>query len=199
MIAYIRGILAEKEPTRVVVEAAGVGYAMTIPLSTFDRLPRTGGEVKLLACHCVREDDETLYGFATEAEKAMFSKLTSVSGVGPKIAIAILSGSSIGELSLAIASGNAKRISSIKGVGKKTAEKICIELKDKVNAIEALAANGKSGDGKGSISPMLHDAILALAALGFSDEVANKMVGQVVAAHPEAQDTESIIRLALKS
>ena len=198
MIAYIRGILAEKDPTRVVIEAAGVGYELTIPLSTFDRLPKTGAEAKLLAFHCVREDDEILFGFATEAEKAMFTKLTSVSGVGPKIAIAILSGSSIGELSLAIASGNAKRISSIKGVGKKTAEKICIELKDKVKAIEALAATGRGGDGKGSISPVLRDAILALTALGFSDEAANKMVSQVVAANPDAKDTEAIIRLALK-
>lgn len=196
MIAYIRGTLAEKDPTRVVIEAAGVGYELTIPLSTFDRLPKTGAEVKMLAFHCVREDDETLFGFATEAEKAMFAKLTSVSGVGPKIAIAILSGSSIGELSLAIASGNAKRISSIKGVGKKTAEKICIELKDKVNAIEALAATGRGG--KGEISPVLHDAILALTALGFNEESANKMVSQVVAAHPDAKDTEAIIRFALK-
>lgn len=196
MIAYIRGTIAEKDPTRVVIEAAGVGYELTIPLSTFDRLPKTGAEVKLLAFHCVREDDETLFGFATEAEKAMFAKLTSVSGVGPKIAIAILSGSSIGELSLAIASGNAKRISSIKGVGKKTAEKICIELKDKVNAIEALAATGRGG--KGEISPVLHDAILALTALGFNEESANKMVSQVVAAHPDAKDTEAIIRFALK-
>ena len=196
MIAYIRGTLAEKDPTRVVIEAAGVGYELTIPLSTFDRLPKTGAEVKLLAFHCVREDDETLFGFATEAEKAMFVTLTSVSGVGPKIAIAILSGSSIGELSLAIASGNAKRISSIKGVGKKTAEKICIELKDKVNAIEALAATGRGG--KGEISPVLRDAILALTALGFNEESANKMVSQVVAAHPDAKDTEAIIRFALK-
>ena len=196
MIAYIRGTLAEKDPTRVVIEAAGVGYELTIPLSTFDRLPKTGAEAKLLAYHCVREDDETLFGFATEAEKAMFAKLTSVSGVGPKIAIAILSGSSIGELSLAIASGNAKRISSIKGVGKKTAEKICIELKDKVNAIEALAATGRGG--KGEISPVLRDAILALSALGFNEEAANKMVSQVVAAHPDAKDTETIIRFALK-
>jgi len=196
MIAYIRGTLAEKDPTRVVIEAAGVGYELTIPLSTFDHLPKTGAEVKLLAFHCVREDDETLFGFATEAEKAMFAKLTSVSGVGPKIAIAILSGSSIGELSLAIASGNAKRISSIKGVGKKTAEKICIELKDKVNAIEALAATGRGG--KGEISPVLRDAILALTALGFNEESANKMVSQVVAAHPDAKDTEAIIRFALK-
>ena len=196
MIAYIKGILAEKEPTRVVIEAAGVGYELTIPLSTFDRLPKTGAEAKLLAYHCVREDDETLFGFATEAEKAMFAKLTSVSGVGPKIAIAILSGSSIGELSLAIASGNAKRISSIKGVGKKTAEKICIELKDKVNAIEALAATGRGG--KGEVSPVLRDAILALSALGFNEEAANKMVSQVIAAHPDAKDTETIIRFALK-
>ena len=196
MIAYIRGTLAEKDPMRVVIEAAGVGYELTIPLSTFDRLPKTGAEAKLLAYHCVREDDETLFGFATEAEKAMFAKLTSVSGVGPKIAIAILSGSSIGELSLAIASGNAKRISSIKGVGKKTAEKICIELKDKVNAIEALAATGRGG--KGEVSPVLRDAILALSALGFNEEAANKMVSQVIAAHPDAKDTETIIRFALK-
>jgi len=180
------------------VEAAGVGYELVIPLSTFDRLPRTGEEVKLLAFHCVREDDEALFGFATEAEKAMFAKLTSVSGVGPKIAIAILSGSSIGELSLAIASGNAKRISSIKGVGKKTAEKICIELKDKVNAIEALAASGRGDSRGGASSPMLRDAILALSALGFNEETANKMVGKVVAAHPDAADVETIVREALK-
>lgn len=198
MIAYIKGILAEKEPTRVVVEAAGVGYELTIPLSTFDRLPRTGAEVKLLAFHSVREDDEALFGFATEAEKAMFAKLTSVSGVGPKIAIAILSGSSIGELSLAIASGNAKRISSIKGVGKKTAEKICIELKDKVNAIEALASSGREGSGGAASSPALHDAILALSALGFNEETANKMVSGVIAAHPDAKDVETIVREALK-
>ena len=198
MIAYIKGILAEKEPTRVVVEAAGVGYELTIPLSTFDLLPRTGAEVKLLAFHSVREDDEALFGFATEAEKAMFAKLTSVSGVGPKIAIAILSGSSIGELSLAIASGNAKRISSIKGVGKKTAEKICIELKDKVNAIEALASSGREGAAGAASSPALHDAILALSALGFNEETANKMVSGVIAAHPDAKDVETIVREALK-
>ena len=198
MIAYVRGVLAEKEPTRVVVEAAGVGYELTIPLSTFDRLPKTGAEVKLLAFHCVREDDETLFGFATDAEKAMFAKLTSVSGVGPKIAIAILSGSSIGELSLAIASGNAKRISSIKGVGRKTAEKICIELKDKVNAIEALAASGRGDAKKAMSSPMLRDAILALSALGFYEETANKMVSKVIASHPDAPDVETIVREALK-
>ena len=196
MISYIKGILAEKDPTRVVIEAAGVGYEILIPLSTYDRLPREGGEAKLLTFHCVREDDEILFGFATAAEKEMFAKLTSVSGVGPKIAIAILSGSSIGELALAIASGNAKRISSIKGVGKKTAEKICVELKDKVNAIGALAAaqGAKGGSPK---APMLHDAILALSALGFNEETANKMVSDVLAANPEIGDVETIIKVAL--
>ena len=197
MIAYVRGVLTEKDPTRVVVEAAGVGYEVLIPLSTFDRLPKAGGEVKLLTFHCVREDDEILFGFATPAEKELFVKLTAVSGVGPKIALSILSGGSVGELALAIASGNAKRISSIKGVGKKTAEKICLELQDKANAIEALSAAQRAGAGKETAAPVLRDAILALSALGFSEETANKMVGDVVAKHPEAKDTETLVRLAL--
>ena len=128
----------------------------------------------------------------------MFLKLTQVSGVGPKIALAILSGSSIGELSLAIASGNAKRISSIKGVGKKTAEKICVELKDKVSALAALAANSRGGGGD-SKAPVIRDAILALTSLGFSEEVANKMVSKVLASDPAVKDAETLIRLALSS
>lgn len=196
MIAYIKGLLVEKFFDRVVVEASGVGYELFIPISTFDKLPHEGDEVKLLAWHCVREDDEILFGFATTAEREMFLKLTQVSGVGPKIALAILSGSSIGELSLAIASGNAKRISAIKGVGKKTAEKICVELKDKVNAIEALALTSRSSKDDDK-APMLRDAILALSALGFNEETANKMVTQVIQSNPSVADVETIIKLAL--
>ena len=198
MIVYVRGVLAEKAPDRAVVEAAGLGYELLIPLSTFDRLPKAGAEVKLFAWHCVREDDETLFGFATEAERELFSKLTAVSGVGPKTALSIVSGGSVGELSLAIASGNAKRISSIKGVGKKTAEKICIELKDKLNAIEALSASQRDGRGASDSAPVLRDAALALAALGFSEETASKMVADAVAADASAKDAETIVRLALK-
>ena len=189
MIAYVRGTLAEKEPTRVVVEAAGVGYEFVIPLSTYDRLPRTGEEVKILAYHAVREDDETLFGFATDDERALFGKLTSVSGVGPKIAIAILSGAAIGELSQAIVGGDAKRIAAIKGVGKKTAEKICVELRDKVDAF--------AGRGGVPVSPVLRDAVAALRALGFNEETSAKMVADVVAAHPEVADVETAIKLAL--
>ena len=192
MIAYVRGALAEKEPTRAVVEAAGVGYELFIPISTYEKLPRVGGEVKLLASHCVREDDEILFGFATEDERGLFLKLTSVSGVGPKIAIAILSGSSVGELAMAIAGGDAKRISAIKGVGKKTAEKICVELRDKVGEF-AFSARG----GEGSASPVMRDALAALRALGFNEETSSKMVADVLAKNPKADSVETIIKLAL--
>lgn len=195
MIVSIRGILLQKEPTRIVIEAGGLGYEVLVPVSTFDRLPKLGEEVRLLAYHSIREDDETLFGFATEGEKAMFVKLIGVGGVGNKIALAILSGSSLGELALAISTGNAKRLASIKGVGKKTAEKICIELKDKINAIEALAGAGLRKPEKA----FLRDAVLALGALGFNDEAANKMVTRALADNPGVADTETIIRLALKN
>ena len=192
MIAYLRGVLALKTPTRVIVEAGGVGYEALIPLSTYERLPREGSETKVLTSHCVREDDETLFGFATEDERDMFCMLTGVSGVGPKIAVAILSGASIGELAGAIARGDAKRLSAIKGVGKKTAEKICIELRDKV---DALAAAGAPGGGRAN--PMLGDAVAALRALGFNEETSAKMVADVVAKNPDADTVEQVIKLAL--
>jgi len=191
MIAYIRGTLALKTPTRVIVEAAGVGYEALIPLSTYDRLPREGEEVKLLTFHCVREDDESLFGFASDGEREMFAKLTGVSGVGPKIAIAMLSGGSIGELSSAIVGGDAKRLSAIKGVGRKTAEKICVELRDKV---DAFAASGLAG---GKPDPVLRDAVAALRALGFNEETSAKMVADVVGRNPDVDTVEQVIKLAL--
>ena len=193
MIAFIRGILVEKEPTRVVIEAGGIGYEILVPLSTYEKLPRTGSEAKLLTYHCVREDDEILFGFWADDEKAMFAKLTSVSGVGPKIALAILSGSSIAELAMSIAGGDFKRISAIKGVGKKTAEKICVELKDKVSE---LAFSG-SGD-RNVAAPVAKDAVAALRALGFNEETSAKMVADVLAKNPDADSVESIIKLSLK-
>ena len=194
MIAYIRGTLAEKAPTRAVIEAAGVGYELLIPISTYERLPREGGDVKLLAFHCVREDDESLFGFATADERELFAKLTGVSGVGPKIALAILSGASVGELALAIASRDAKRLAAVKGVGKKTAEKICVELKDKVDAL-AFAAHG----GGPVASPVVADAVAALRALGFGDETSAKMVTDILARNPSADSVEQVIKLALAS
>ena len=190
MIVYVKGILAEKEPTRAVIEAGGIGYELLIPVSTYDRLPRTGGEVTLLAFHCVREDDEILFGFATESERTLFRQLTSVSGVGPKIALAMLSGTTVGDLSAAIAGGDAKRLAAIKGVGKKTAEKICVELRDKV---DAFAGRG----GEGGPPPVMRDALSALRALGFSEEMSAKMVADAVARDPSADDVEKVVKLAL--
>lgn len=192
MIAFIRGTLIEKDPTRAVIEAGGVGYELLVPLSTYEKLPRTGSEAKLLAHHCVREDDEILFGFATDDEKAMFAKLTSVSGVGPKIALAILSGSSVGELSMSIAGGDAKRLAAIKGVGKKTAEKICVELRDKVSEF---AFSGRGGEG--APSPIAKDAVAALRALGFNEETSAKMVSDVLARDAEIDSVEQIIKMSL--
>lgn len=195
MIAYVRGVLVEKSPTRAIVEAAGVGYELLIPISTYERLPREGREAKLLAVHCVREDDEMLFGFSTTDERELFVKLTGVSGVGPKIALAILSGASVGELALAISSGDAKRLAAVKGIGKKTAEKICVELKDKVDAL-AFAARG----GGGTVAlPIAADAVAALRALGFNDETSAKMVTAILAQEPDVDSVERVIKLALVS
>jgi len=195
MIAYLNGVLAEKTPASVIVECGGVGYEALIPLSTFDRLPAAGDKVKLFTCHVVREDDEALFGFATPEEREMFSKVTAVSGVGPKTALAVLSGFTIGDLQLAISQGDAKRIATVKGIGRKTAERIVVELKDKVNPIEALAnSSAVSGSSQRTV---LRDAMLALAALGFSEENARKMVSGVLEADPEVSDTETVIKRAL--
>ena len=197
MIAYVRGVLAEKSPTRAVLEAAGVGYELLIPVSTYEKLPREGAEAKLLAYHCVREDDEILFGFATANERELFAKLTGVSGVGPKIALAILSGASVGELALAIASGDAKRLSSVKGVGKKTAAKICVELRDKVDALAFTSRGGAAS--APAAAAVAADAAAALRALGFSDETSAKMVADILAKNPDVDSVEQVIRLALAS
>ena len=194
MIAYVRGMLAEKSPTKAVIEAAGVGYEFLIPISTYERLPREGAEAKLLAVHVVREDDEMLFGFATEPERELFGRLTGVSGVGPKTAVAILSGASAGELAMSIAAGDSRRIAAIKGVGKKTAEKICVELRDKVDAL-AFGASGVSSPQ----SAVAADAISALRSLGFNDEKSAKMVADALAKSPDADNAEMIIKLALAS
>lgn len=195
MIAYLNGLLAAKSPASVIVECCGVGYEALIPLSTFDRLPAMGSGVKLFTHHVVREDDEQLFGFATEEERDMFVKVTAVSGVGPKTALAVLSGFTIGDLQLAISQGDAKRIATVKGIGKKTAERIVVELKDKVNPIEALANSSVTSSGEQRA--VVRDAMLALTALGFTDDVARKMVSDVLESDPKVSDTETIIKRAL--
>ena len=195
MIAYLRGVLAEKEVTRVVVECHGVGYEAAIPLSTFDRLPAEGAEVKLYTHHEVREDAQLLFGFATKPERDMFRLVTTVSGVGPKLALAVLSGLTVGDLQLAVSQGDAKRLAAVKGIGKKTAARIVVELKDNINPIEALAnATAETSREQGAV---LRDAMLALAALGFSEDIARAKVQQVLDGEPGLADVETILKRAL--
>ena len=195
MIAYLRGVLAEKEVTRVVVECHGVGYEAAIPLSTFDRLPAEGAEVKLYTHHEVREDAQLLFGFATKPERDMFRLVTTVSGVGPKLALAVLSGLTVGDLQLAVSQGDAKRLAAVKGIGKKTAARIVVELKDKINPIEALAnATAETSREQGAV---LRDAMLALAALGFSEDIARAKVQQVLDGEPGLADVETVLKRAL--
>lgn len=195
MIAYLKGVLAEKEITRVVVECHGVGYEAAIPLSTFDRLPAEGAEVKLYTHHEVREDAQLLFGFATKPERDMFRLVTTVSGVGPKLALAVLSGLTVGDLQLAVSQGDAKRLAAVKGIGKKTAARIVVELKDKINPIEALAnATAETSREQGAV---LRDAMLALAALGFSEDIARAKVQQVLDGEPGLADVETILKKAL--
>jgi Holliday junction DNA helicase RuvA len=197
LIAFLHGTLVEKTPSVATLDVHGVGYEAFISLTTYDRLPATGSSCRLLTHHHIREDAQVLFGFVQAEEKRMFERLIGVNGVGPRLALSVLSGLTVPELNLAIAEGNVKRISSVHGVGKKTAERIVVELRDKVDPLEALAGKGKEGDS--ARNAMLRDAILALGSLGFPQEQARKMVQAALDADPAVTDTEALLRKALSS
>jgi len=197
MIAFLHGKLAEKTPTVAVVDVQGVGYEVFISLSTYDRLPANGEPCRLLIHHYIREEAQLLFGFAQAEEKAMFERLITISGVGPKTALSILSGLTVAELSVAIADNDVKRVSTIRGIGKKTAERLIVELRDKVNPLEAMAARtAGGGDPK---TAMLRDAILALTQLGFPQEQARKMAQAALEADASIRDAETLLRKSLSS
>jgi holliday junction DNA helicase RuvA len=197
MIAFLNGILAEKSPSVALLDVQGVGYELFISLSTYDRLPATGASCRLLTYHHIREDAQILFGFIQAEEKQMFERLINVNGIGPKTALSVLSGMTVSELTSAIAEGNIKRISGIHGIGKKTAERLIVELRDKVNPLEALAAaTAGGGDPKAAV---LRDAILALTQLGFAQDSAHKMAQAAFAANPDIKDAETLLRKSLSS
>jgi Holliday junction DNA helicase RuvA len=195
MIAFLKGVLAEKTPSSVILDVGGVGYEVFISLGTYDRLPAQGSPCELLTHHLIREDAQQLFGFATPEEKSMFERLIGVSGIGPKTALSALSGMTVAELSAAIANRDTKRISTLRGIGKKTAERIVVELHDKVNALEALAASSAPGD-KGQ-EACIRDTMLALTSLGFQPDAARKMIQATIDAHPDIHDAETLLRHAL--
>src|SRR5205085_8191531 len=165
MITFLSGTLIETLPTQVTVEVNGVGYETLIPLSSYDKLPQPGQQIRLLTHLAVREDAHTLYGFMTVPERELFRMLiNTVSGIGPKIALNILSGISVTAFRGAVANGDIKALSQISGVGKKTAERMVVELKDKIGAAGAWeAASAQRGLTPGD--QRINDAVLALMAL----------------------------------
>ena len=198
MITFLHGKLVEALPTQAVVDVNGIGYEVLIPLSSFTRLPPPGGEVNLLTQLIVREDAHILYGFMSVAERELFRLLiNTVSGIGPKIALNILSGISVTAFRGAVASGDVKSLSQISGVGKKTAERIVVELRDKVGAAGAWEA----ASAQRALSPddqKANDAVLALMALGFKQIEAHDAIRSAQAMLGVKATVEDLVRACLK-
>ena len=195
MIARLRGEVVEALPSRLVVDVGGVGYQVFVPISSFDGLnPRQGQEITLLTHLHVRENAHTLYGFASSEERDIFLLLVDrVSGIGPTIAMAVLSGMAVEHFKQAVVAEDVKALSAIKGLGKKTAERIVLELKDKVGVAETWQVE-QDGSEAGAAS---RDAELALLALGFKQGDARKAIKAVLGRVPEMA-AENLIREALR-
>jgi Holliday junction DNA helicase RuvA len=198
MITFLEGMLSESLPTQVVINVRGVGYQVLIPLSSFDRLPAPGSPVRILTHLVVREDAHVLYGFSTAEERDLFRLLLHhVSGVGPKLALAILSGMSVEAFKAAVVANDLAAISRISGVGKKTAERVALELKDKVGvAAEWEASSAKNAPNE--TDRAVHDAVLALISLGYKQVEAHKAIKQCLARFPTGAPPEDLVRQALK-
>lgn len=198
MISFLHGKLTDVLPTRITVDVGGVGYDLLIPLSSYDKLPPVGESFKILTHLTVREDAHVLYGFMTAQERELFRLLiTSVSGIGPKIALNVLSGMNVTAFRGAVANGDVKALSQINGVGKKTAERIVVELRDKVGAAGAWEASSAAR----ALSPedqKINDAVLALMALGFKQVEAHDAIkGAAQKLGPDA-GTDDLVRVSLR-
>jgi holliday junction DNA helicase RuvA len=190
MIGRITGILLEKNPPQVLVEAAGVGYEIDVPMSTFYLLPKTGDKVALFTHLVVREDAQLLYGFGSDAERATFRTLLKVSGVGPKVALAVLSGMSVNDLAEAVAMQESGRLTKVPGIGKKTAERLLLELKDKLKVDVRISVGGEAPKASHT-----SDVLNALIGLGYSEREALAAVKLL----PADVNVSDGIRQALKS
>jgi Holliday junction DNA helicase RuvA len=198
MITFLHGKLVDALPTQVTVDVNGVGYEALIPLSSFNKLPAPGQEVRLLTHLAVREDAHVLYGFMTTAERDLFRLLiNTVSGIGPKIALNVLSGMNVTTFRGAVAGGDVKALSQISGVGRKTAERIVVELKDKIGAAAAWEA-ASAERGLSAADQKINDAVLALMALGFKQVEAHETVRGVAAALGPQATVEDMVRACLK-
>jgi Holliday junction DNA helicase RuvA len=194
MIGFLRGRLLEKQPNRVIVDVQGVGYELVVPLSTYYDIGDEGGEVSLRVHTHVREEALQLFGFLTDIERQMFERLITVSGIGPKLAVAILSGMEPRELMQAVQRGDVARLTSIPGIGKKTAERIVLELRDRLAQVIVPAAVGvAAGDGSGE--RLRVDLLSALQNLGYHRPQADKAVETILAASPESSFEQALKRV----
>ena len=190
MIGLLEGLLIEKDFSSCLINVNGVGYEVQIPLSTFDKLPLENEKVTLFIHTAVREDAITLFGFSGKEEKKLFQQLIGVSGVGGKLALNVLSAMPAGAFCAAVASGDVKSLSRINGVGKRTAERLIVELKGKLENLDPAAAAPVGNDAA--------DAALALEQLGFRKDAVNKVINALIAELPENEkNTENLIRAAL--
>jgi Holliday junction DNA helicase RuvA len=196
MIAHLRGTLLEKHPNLVIVDTGGVGYEVTIPVSTYSSLPETGQEVQLHIHTHVREDALSLFGFVSAADKALFEKLITVSGIGPKLAVTTLGGLTAPDLAAAIREGSIEQLVRIPGVGKKTAERMILELRDKLDLLPGVA-RAAVGAAKSVFTTTEEDVISALANFGVSRAAAETAVTKAKSAS-EGNDFDGLFRRALK-
>lgn len=198
MITFLEGVLVEALPTHVVIGVHGVGYHVFIPLSSYDRLPAPGAQIKILTHLQVREDAHVLYGFMSVAERDLFRLLVNnVSGIGPKTALDVLSGISVTNFKTCVVNADVAALSKTKGIGKKTAERIIVELKDKVG----IAATWEAASAAHAPSPeeiQMNDAVLALISLGYKQVDAHKAVRAIQEKHGASLNAEELIRHALK-
>jgi Holliday junction DNA helicase RuvA len=195
MIAFLRGRLGEKQPNRIIVDVGGVGYDVAVPLSTFYTLGEPGTDVALRVHTHVREDSLALYGFATVLELQIFERLIGISGIGPKLALAVLSGIDVADLVRAVQVGDVARLTAIPGVGKKTAERIGLELKDKLPPALAAAVAAQAGeDGTGGLRG---DLLSALLNLGYHRPLADKAADAAIK-KVEPKTFERVLKQALR-
>jgi holliday junction DNA helicase RuvA len=204
MIAHLSGTLLYKQTTTVILDVGGVGYEVTIPLSTFYDLEDAGANVKLRIYTHVREDTLQLYGFRTARERELFQQLISVSGIGPKLGITMLSGMSADEIIVSIRTNNLARLTSIPGVGKKTAERLVIELRDKIAALSSPALEEEFAAQAGAGSPASEDAVRddalsALINLGYQKAAAEKAITTAIQEGGDVVSVEIILRRALRT
>ena len=191
MIGRIHGKLLEKHPPQIVVDVQGVGYELDVPMSTFYHLPSTGAEVTLHTHLVVREDAHQLYGFASESEREAFRQLLRISGVGARTALAVLSGLSVADLRDAVAAQDGGRLTKIPGIGKKTAERLLLELRDKLDGALAAPAAAKGGGETGDIANALH-------ALGYNEREAGWAIKQLPAGLAVADGIRQALKLLSK-